>query len=90
MKKQAFTLAEVLITLGIIGVVSAITMPVIIQKHREQVIVTKAKKVYNQFSQAFQATVEENGTPENWEFSVHTDVLHCKDNLSWNGNTSCK
>ena len=32
-KKAAFTLAEVLITLGIIGVVAAMTMPVLIQNH---------------------------------------------------------
>ncbi len=29
---KAFTLAEVLITLGIIGIVAAMTMPVLIQK----------------------------------------------------------
>ena len=31
MKRKAFTLAEVLVTLGVIGVVSAITMPTLIQ-----------------------------------------------------------
>lgn len=38
MKKIAFTLAEVLITLGIIGVVAAMTMPVLISNYRESVI----------------------------------------------------
>lgn len=32
--KNGFTLAEVLITLGIIGVVAAMTLPVLIQKHK--------------------------------------------------------
>ena len=32
-----FTLAEVLITLGIIGVVAALTMPVLIENHKKQV-----------------------------------------------------
>ena len=32
-RKIAFTLAEVLITLGIIGIVAAMTMPVLIQKN---------------------------------------------------------
>ena len=32
LKKAAFTLAEVLITLGIIGIVAAMTMPSLIQK----------------------------------------------------------
>ena len=35
-QKVAFTLAEVLITLGIIGVVAAITMPVLIADAREK------------------------------------------------------
>lgn len=52
MKKKAFTLAEVLITLGIIGVVAAITMPVLINKYQEIVTVTKVKKFYSLMSQA--------------------------------------
>ena len=38
MKKFGFTLAEVLITLGVLGVVAAVTMPTLIQKHKEQVV----------------------------------------------------
>ncbi len=36
--KKAFTLAEVLITLGIVGVVAAITMPTLIANHRKKVL----------------------------------------------------
>lgn len=32
--KRAFTLAEVLITLGVIGVVAALTLPTLINEHR--------------------------------------------------------
>ena len=39
--KKGFTLAEVLITLGIIGVVVAMTMPVLISKYRERVFLTQ-------------------------------------------------
>ena len=35
-RRAAFTLAEVLITLGIIGVVAALTMPNIIHKYRNK------------------------------------------------------
>lgn len=38
---NGFTLAEVLITLGIIGVVAAMTLPGLIAKHRKTVIETK-------------------------------------------------
>ena len=34
--KKAFTLAEVLITLGIIGIVAAMTLPAVIQKNTEK------------------------------------------------------
>ena len=43
----AFTLAEVLITLGIIGVVAAMTLPTLIAKYQERVLVTSAKKGYS-------------------------------------------
>ena len=42
-RKIAFTLAEVLITLGIIGIVAAMTMPTLIQKHQKKVTVTRLK-----------------------------------------------
>lgn len=43
-RKTAFTLAEVLITLGIIGVVAALTLPSLIQSYREKETVAKLKK----------------------------------------------
>ena len=51
-KKAAFTLAEVLVTLGIIGVVSAMTVPTLMQNHQRKVYVTQMHKVYNEFSRA--------------------------------------
>ena len=50
--KAAFTLAEVLITLGIIGVVAAMTMPVLIQNHRNSVVEARLKKFYSTINQA--------------------------------------
>ena len=42
--KKGFTLAEVLITLGIIGVVAALTMPMLIQNYKNRVYVNQLKK----------------------------------------------
>ena len=53
-RKGAFTLAEVLITLGIIGVVAALTLPSLIQNHHEQVLENKLKKMYSTISQGIQ------------------------------------
>jgi len=68
-RKIAFTLAEVLITLGIIGVVAAMTLPTLIQKHQEQVTVSKLKKMNSVLSNAFLLAVEEYGAPDTWGFS---------------------
>lgn len=45
-RKIAFTLAEVLITLGIIGVVAAMTMPSLIQNYRDKELIVRTKKAY--------------------------------------------
>ncbi len=54
LKLAAFTLAEVLVTLGIIGVVSAMTVPTLMQNYQRQSYVTQLHKVYNEMSQGFQ------------------------------------
>lgn len=51
-RKSAFTLAEVLVTLGIIGVVAAMTMPVLIANTKKSEYSSKLKKVYSSLSQA--------------------------------------
>lgn len=53
MKKQiAFTLAEVLITLGVIGIVAALTIPTLINSYQKHQYVTQLKKAYTEFNQA--------------------------------------
>ena len=49
-KKCAFTLAEVLITLAIIGVVSAITIPVLVQNVQSKVKKERIKNIYQKLS----------------------------------------
>lgn len=61
--KKGFTLAEVLITLGIIGVVAALTLPVLFQNYQEQEIVAKAKKDYSLLAQALQLAQVDFDTP---------------------------
>ncbi len=51
-KRKAFTLAEVLITLGIIGVVAVLTVPNIVSNYQKKVYVAQLQKVYNQISNA--------------------------------------
>lgn len=61
LKRAAFTLAEVLITLGIIGVVAAMTMPSLIQNYQEKATVTKLKKCYSLVSQAYVSILNDEG-----------------------------
>jgi prepilin-type N-terminal cleavage/methylation domain-containing protein len=64
---RGFTLAEVLITLGIIGVVAALTMPSLIAKHKEKETVSKLKKVYSTLDNALRLAINEQGvTADNW------------------------
>ena len=65
-KKCAFTLAEVLITLGIIGVVAAMTMPALIQNHRNSVVEARLKKFYSTMNQAVMLSEVDNGDKREW------------------------
>ena len=60
-KRCAFTLAEVLITLGIIGVVAAMTMPTLINSTQKQELVAQYKKTYSVLSQAYMMLLNDNG-----------------------------
>ena len=50
-KKCAFTLAEVLITLGIIGIIAAMTLPTVIGYYQKKVLQEQFKIAYSMFSQ---------------------------------------
>ncbi len=66
MTKAAFTLAEVLITLGIIGVVAALTLPNLIANYQKKQAVIRLKKVYSVINQAYNLSIAENGPAEYW------------------------
>lgn len=78
--KRAFTLAEVLITLGIIGVVAAMTMPVLINNYQKKVTAVRLEKFYTIMSQAvIRWQNEESITPPDFLFD---------DDIVRNGNQS--
>ena len=62
-RKAAFTLAEVLITLGIIGVVAAMTLPTLVNNYKEKEIITQVKKTYSSINQAIALAQTKYGTP---------------------------
>lgn len=59
--KFGFTLSEVLITLGIIGIVAALTIPGLITKCKEMQYRVTYKKVYSSLNQAMKYAQEDDG-----------------------------
>ena len=72
---MGFTLAEVLITLGIIGVVVALTMPTLIANHREKEAVVRLKKTYSTLSNAYISVLNDYGEPSTWNVESWDDVV---------------
>ena len=62
LRRAAFTLAEVLITLGIIGVVAALTMPSLIQRYKDQVLIAQSKKSYSNFMNVLNRMLADTGS----------------------------
>ena len=67
--KKAFTLAEVLITLGIIGVVAAMTLPGLVQNYQKKVTVTRLEAAYSQIRQAVRMSEVKNGEIREWHLT---------------------
>lgn len=65
--RVAFTLAEVLITLGIIGVVAAMTLPALISRYEKQETISKLKKVYSVLTSTTQMAMADYGDPTGWD-----------------------
>lgn len=63
---KAFTMAEVLITLGIIGIIAAMTLPAIIHRRETKILETRFKKCYSNAAQALLMT----------KFALGVDNLH--------------
>ena len=60
-KMSAFTLAEVLITLGIIGIVAAMTIPTLITNHQKRQTVVKLQRAISVMNQAYRLAYDDVG-----------------------------
>lgn len=63
---RAFTLAEVLITIGIIGIIAALTIPNLMGLYRKKVVETRLKKFYSAINQAILLSENVNGDKKSW------------------------
>lgn len=64
---KGFTLAEILITLAIIGVIAALTIPSVVKNYKKQETITKLKKAYSIINQAFNNSQAQNGMYQTWD-----------------------
>jgi prepilin-type N-terminal cleavage/methylation domain-containing protein len=80
--KLAFTLAEVLIVLGIIGIVSALTIPTLLNDYKIKRNVVKLKETYSIMGRAIKLAGEDIGYPEEWGLTGRnaksTDIITSK------------
>ena len=65
MKKKAFTLAEVLITIGIIGIVAAMTLPIVVMKYQRAQLRAQLNKSYSIMQSALQKMQVDMGVVPN-------------------------
>ncbi len=61
MQKKGFTLAEILITLAIIGVVAVLTIPTVVRNYQKTQTVTQLKKVYSALSNTTNFAIADYG-----------------------------
>lgn len=66
---KAFTLAEVLIALAIIGIVAAMTIPTLVNNYQEKQTVSRLTKAYGMISNAYQMAKIDNGELSSWGFT---------------------
>ncbi len=81
-KHAAFTLAEVLITLGIIGVVAAMTIPTLVANYKKKVVETRLVKVYSTFNQAIKMSEAEHGPLTTWD-AIEETIEYDDENQSY-------
>ena len=65
-KRAAFTLAEVFITLGIIGVVAALTIPTLTKAYQKHITLTRVKQTYSMFAQALKLSEIDHDNISQW------------------------
>ena len=77
-KIEAFTMAEVLVTLGIIGIVAATTLPALTKKYKHKVLEAQFKKSVSIISQVILSTKQELSADKLAEFCTTYDETNNK------------
>lgn len=65
---KAFTMAEVLITLGIVGIIAAITIPNLMGAYRKKVVETELQRAFSIISQTIRMSEVKNESAAYWSY----------------------
>lgn len=71
---SGFTLAEALITLGIIGIVAALTIPQLMTNYKKKETANAVKKAYSEFSQVLKLAEVNNGEMAYWDYPADSSI----------------
>ena len=74
--KSAFSLAEILLTLAIIGVIAAVTIPTLKDYSDEMAVVSQVKKAYSDLAAATAAVETKYGDLQFWPWSDKTAIMN--------------
>lgn len=97
----AFTLAEVLIVVGILGIVAEMTMPVLQKNVQSMQYIAGAKTAYSLLTQAAKLAINDQSTPDIWGMTAAGDgtsavtglgkiTPYLKINPTCNNSVTCK
>ena len=81
--KKAFTLTETLITLVVIGIIAALALPALIQKHNNRIVELKLKKFYVNINQAIHMAYLEHGNYELWYDDLSSMAADDEGNITY-------
>ena len=70
-----FTLAEVLIVLGLVAIIAAMTLPNLITNTQKNTAATKLEKTYSDLTNCIKRSEVDNGPVANWDFTTNANSL---------------
>ncbi len=84
MKKifKAFTLAEVLVTLAIVGVIASLTVPSVIKNYQKKQMAVKLEKIYSTIERAINLAKIDYGDPKIWNWPEDNEFYNSENNFA--------
>ena len=78
MIKRGYTLAEVLTTVVILGIIAVIVVPNVVKRFSDRADISRLKLAYSLVSNAIDMAVVENGPIEDWDWPEKQFVIILK------------